>query len=121
MRGGNHGKIKFECSVDPQTADYLIMLRAVSDEKALIYFDRSGRAGARVRSYITEVVETYVPEVFRRTFGLTVVEFRKQFPRPRVKQLPSIARELVRRKEQGDESFYRRNVAQVRSSTPAGA
>lgn len=113
MRGGNHGKVKIECSVDPLIADALAMLRAVHDGKDNVYRHR-------LRLYIAECIETYVPDLFRKTFGITIVEFRKAYPRPVRKRLPVIARELIERKESQD-AFYRSNFASRRCAAQANA
>jgi hypothetical protein len=88
MRGGNHGKIKIECTVDPLIADALVMLRAVNDNKDVIY-------SGRVRRYVAEVIETFVPHLFKQKFGISISEFRRRFPSPVAKELPGIARRMT--------------------------
>jgi hypothetical protein len=87
MRGGNHGKIKIECTVDPLIADALVMLRVVSDDRDVI-------DSRRLRRYVAEVIETYVPHLFKQKFGISISEFRRRFPAPVAKELPGIARRM---------------------------
>src|SRR5690242_3589274 len=101
-RGGNHGKVRIECSVDPMIADALAMLRAVDESKDEVYRHRLAR-------YAAEAIETYIPFLFKERFNISLPEFRRRYPAPRRKQLAGIARELLR--SEGDNAFYRPNSA----------
>ena len=99
MRGGNHGKVTVECSLDPLIIRALYMLRAATEPDEL---SRIEIRDPRVSRYVAEMIETFVPSLFRKTFGITIYEFRNRWPSPAAKELPEIARQLL-----NDPNFYR--------------
>jgi hypothetical protein len=98
MRGGNHGKVVIECSVDPLIVRAMLMLRAAKEMKD---FDVQVR-NPRVRRFVAEMIETYIPPLFMKTFGLSIHEFNRRWPSPAAKELPGIAQQLL-----NDPNFYR--------------
>lgn len=105
MRGGNHGKIRVECSIDPAIARALVMLRAIDE-------DRETVRSQRLRRYVAEMIETYVPAVFQHKFGISIHEFQRRFPAPVAKELPGIAQRLSRGRQKTHRALSLLDTAQ---------
>jgi hypothetical protein len=101
MRGGNHGKVVVECSVDPLIVRALYMLRAAKEPDELEDI-RIRIRDPRVRRFVAEMIETYIPPLFKKTFGITIYDFQRRWPAPAAKELPAIANQLL-----NDPNFYR--------------
>lgn len=99
MRGGNHGKLAIECSIDPLIVRALWMLRSVTEPDELT---RVRISDPRLKRYVAEAIETYVPQLFKQKFGLTIYDFQRRWPSPAAKELPGIAQQLLK-----DPNFYR--------------
>jgi hypothetical protein len=112
-RNGDPARVKVEFVVAPEIADALMMLRAVRTVDGTMVIQPT-----RVRRYVAEIVETYVPYLFKKEFGISLSEFRKQFPAVGHRKLPRMARRL--KKLGGLSNRPRGDTTQAAPVRPAG-